>query len=156
MPKLNHVKKARKDNSAVKRGESYYWWKFAFGAKQYSKERPPRSRLTQSEYFSTLWDLEDSFDAADSATELETQFEDFRNALEELRDSQEEKLENMPESLQSSPTGELLQERYDALEEWVNEIDGFDTDYDEESDETEEDFCNELVEEFHALFGNGG
>jgi len=48
MARANFVKKARKDNSVVKKGESYYWWKFAYGSKQYSKEAPSRSQLTQS------------------------------------------------------------------------------------------------------------
>ena len=158
MPKLNFVKKARKDNEVVKRGESYYWWKFAFGSKMFSKNRPPRSRLTQSEFFGTLWSLEDSFEGADTAEELATQIEDFRQALEELRDAQEEKKDNMPESLQESTTGELLQERYDGLEEWINGIEGLDTDYDTttSTDGTEGDFCTTLIEEFTCLFGNGG
>lgn len=153
MPKLHFVKKARKDNPVAVRGESYYWWKFAFGSKQFSKAAPSRSRLTQSDFFIRLYDLEDSFTASESAANLADQFEAFSSELEELRDEQEEKLENMPESLQAGPTGELLQERYDALEEWVNEIESLDTDYDEDSDESEEDFVNNVVEEFTSLFG---
>ena len=43
MPRVNYVKKARKNNPAVKRGESYFWWKFRYGGKQYSKTRPRQS-----------------------------------------------------------------------------------------------------------------
>lgn len=156
MPKLNFVKKARKDNPVCKKGESYFWWKFAFGSKQFSSARPERSRLTQSEFFSTVWSLEDCFDGEDanSASELASHIESFVGELEELRDAQEEKRENMPESLQESTTGELLQERYDGLDEWLNNIEGLDTEYDEDSDGTEEEFCANLAEEFVGLFGN--
>ena len=157
MPKLNFVKKARKDNPVAKRGEPYYWWKFAFGSKQYSATRPPRSSLTQSEYFSQLWAMEDGFQGADTAEELASQIEQFKSELEELRDAQEEKKDNMPESLQESSTGELLQERYDALDEWIDELEGLDTDYDTTStDDSEEEFCATLVEEFECLMGNVG
>ena len=162
MPKLNHVLKARKDNPVVKKGEPYYWWKFAFGAKQFSKNSPARSRLTQSEFFSNLWDLEDSFngDNYDNVADLKDAFEEFSSALEEIRDEQEEKRENMPESLQESPTGELLTERYDALEDWINEIDSIETDFDPDDfdpgEDSESQFCENLVEEFTALFGNVG
>ena len=157
MPKLNFVKKARKDNPVAKRGESYYWWKFAFGSKQYSAKNPPRSRLTQSEYFSTLWGLEDGFVPADNAADLATQIEAFKSELEELRDEQEEKLQNMPESLQASPTGELLQERYDALEGWACEIEGLDTaSAPARPADREVEFCDALAEEFNCLMGNAG
>jgi predicted ribosome quality control (RQC) complex YloA/Tae2 family protein len=150
MPKLNFVKKARKDNPVAKRGEPYYWWKFAFGSKQYSATRPPRSGLTQSEYFSTLWGMEDGFEGSDNAEELAGQIEQFKSELEELRDAQEEKKENMPESLQESSTGDLLQERYDALDGWIDQIEGLDT------DGTGEEFCATLIEEFTGLFGDAG
>lgn len=157
MPKLNHVKSARKDNPVAKKGEPYFWWKFAFGSKQFSKNRPSRSRLTQSDYFGRLWDLEDTFpDSFDNTADLKSALEDFVSTLEELRDEQEEKRENMPESLQEAPTGELLQERYDALEEWINEIESLDTDYDSESDETEEEFCAQVVEDLQGQFGDAG
>lgn len=156
MPKLNFVKKARKDNPVVSRGESYFWWKFAFGAKQYSAARPARYRLTQSEFYSTLWSIEDGFEASDIADELADQIETFASELEELRDAQEEKRENMPESLQESTTGELLQERYDQLDEWVSNIEQLETEYDSENDGTEEEFCEALASEFECLFGGAG
>lgn len=161
MPKLNFVKAARKDNPVVKKGEPYYWWKFAFGAKQFSEKRPSRSRLTQSEFFSNLWSLEDDFpDGFDNIDDMKSAFEDFKDALVEMRDEQEEKKENMPESLQESPTGELLQERYDNLDQWADEIEGLDTDFDADDydpgEDSEEQFCGNLHEEFTAMFGNAG
>ena len=41
MPRVHHVKSARKDNPVAKKGESYYWWKFRYGGKRYSKTPRP-------------------------------------------------------------------------------------------------------------------
>jgi hypothetical protein len=56
MPKVNHVKCARKDNPEhdIKAGESYYWWSMmqgSRGVKHYSKTYPKRSQLTNSDFF---------------------------------------------------------------------------------------------------------
>jgi len=159
MPKLNFVKKARKDNPVVSKGESYFWWKFAFGSKQFSKVRPARSRLTQSEFFGQIWSLEDCFvDGIDNSADMKIAFEEFSGDLTTIMEEVEEKKENMPESLQESPTGELLTERYEALEGWIGEIEALETDFDADDfdDKTEEDFCGEVYEEFTALFGSAG
>lgn len=161
MPKLNHVAKARKDNPVVKKGEPYYWWKFAFGAKQFSKNRPARSRLTQSEFFGQIWSLEDSFpDGIDTTDGLKSAFDEFIGDLTTIMEETEEKKENMPESLQESPTGELLTERYEALEGWIGEIECLETDFDPDDfdpgEDSEEQFCESVYEEFTALFGSAG
>lgn len=59
MARAHFVKKARKDNPAVKAGESYYWWKFRRGPKRYSKERPRPSQLTQSEFYGQVYGLQE-------------------------------------------------------------------------------------------------
>ena len=62
MPKVHHVKKARKDNRAVKKGESYYWWKFAYSSKRYSKTYPKASQLTQSDKLSRYYEAQETVD----------------------------------------------------------------------------------------------
>lgn len=129
MPRVTHVKSAQKDNPVCKKGESYYWWKFRYGGKRFSLTRPKASQLTQSEYLSTLYGLQERIEEWGSITnedDLEMFKDEIRGELEELRDTTEESRENMPESLQESPTGELLQERYDALDAAIDEIDGLD------------------------------
>lgn len=116
MPRLHFVKKARKDNPAVKAGESYYWWKFRYAGKRYSKERPRRSQLTQSAYLGTVYDLEDALVAFGDAADTEGLVLDLDN----LRDECENSLDNMPQILQeTSESGMLLQERIDALEDGI-------------------------------------
>jgi len=143
MPRVHYVKKARKDNPAVKAGEPYFWWKFRYGGKRYSKTRPRNSQLTQSAYFSSVYSLQEyveDFELEDP-TDMETLVDEVRSQIEDLRDETQSSLDNMPESLQYSPTGELLQERVDALDNVESELDYIDEfDFDEEEfDEPEPD-----------------
>lgn len=128
MPRVTHVKSARKDNRVAKKGESYYWWKFRFGGKRYSKTPPKRSQLTQSEFYGQLWDLQDQRDGLCGNTDLESLegfTEDVTNIAQQLVDLGEEcagKRDNMPESLQDSETGQLLEERTDRCQEMGDEL----------------------------------
>jgi hypothetical protein len=146
MPRVNHVKRARKDNPVCKKGESYYWWQFAFSSKSFSLTRPRPSQLTRSAYYSPLCaaqeQVEDATcDSVDSLTECR---DGAVSTLEEMRDEQEEKIQNMSEhGLEYTPSGEMIQERYDALEEAISELENIDCDledYDEDSEEDEESF----------------
>lgn len=128
MPRLHYVKKARKDNPVAKKGESYYWWQPAFSFKRYSKEMPPRSQYaTQSAFLSALYDLEDNitnrFDGVSDADEIQSVVHEIRDELQELYDQCEESFNNIPEQLQYASAGELLQERIDNLDQWMNDID---------------------------------
>ena len=152
MPRVNHVRKARKPNPIVSQEDidyvkehpesnrsSYYWWKFRFGGKRYSKTRPRASQLTQSEFYGAIYGAQE-----DLADAIPCTVEDYKDAVQAYADAVEEqgqlcqeKLDNMPESLQYAPTGELLQERIDACESAYDEITSF---MDDEPDVSEEDF----------------
>jgi len=130
MARVTHVKKARKayKSDGIKKGDSYYWWKFRYSGKIRSKTPPRPSQLTQSAFLSTLYQIQESIedysiDEAGSVSDIECFVDEVKSQIEELRDQCEESRENMPESLQDSPTGELLQERYDALDDWHSELD---------------------------------
>lgn len=123
MAKVHFVKSARKDNPVAKVGEPYYWWKPMTGgrggSKRYSKEYPSRSQLTQSEFLSALYALEDG-----DMVRAETP-EDFHavaEALRELGQEQQDKFDNMPEGLQQGETGQLIEERAQGCESWADEI----------------------------------
>jgi len=137
MPRVTYVKKARKDNPVCKKGESYFWWKFRYGGKRYSLTRPRQSQLTQSAYFGTIYGMQEGIEDAsvDCVEDFETLKDDITGQVDELRDETQGSLDNMPESLTYSPTGELLQERIDALEGIESEIDCI-----EEFDFDEDDF----------------
>jgi chromosome segregation ATPase len=131
MARANFVAKARKDNRVALKGESYYWWKFRYGPKHYSKTRPHRSQLTQSAFYSQLWQLEDDFEGALSAVkdlqQVDELIESMIGDLEALMDECQESLDAMPESLQeSSMSGELLAERIEGIEGWISELQSID------------------------------
>jgi hypothetical protein len=145
MPRVNYVKKARKDNPAVKAGEPYYWWKFRFGPKRYSKTRPARSQLTQSEFLATVWDLQDEFVV--SSDNIEGDIEDLVSTLEELRDQCQDSLDNMPESLQeTSDAGALLQERIENLDSAIDDLQAIDP-------EPDLDEINGMVQDAIGIIG---
>ena len=165
MPKVNYVKKARKDYSeaGIKRGDSYYWWKFPYGPKIRSATHPKRSQLTQSEFLAWYYDLQDHI--ADLTPEDFDQIEAERDAVVDEVDDQigelEGRLDNMPDGLrEESDSGQLLQERIDLLTEWRDSLESADADmyremaldgdiYDEDADERDPD---ELEDEALAAF----
>jgi len=143
MPRVTHVKSARKDNQVCKKGESYYWWKFRYGGKRYSLTYPKGSQLTQSAYFGTLYSLQESIEETglSDVDDWESLVQDVTSQLEDLGSETQDSLDNMPESLQSSPTGELLQERVEACESAVSDIECIDEPEEfEEEDFEREDF----------------
>jgi hypothetical protein len=124
MARANFVAKARKDNPVAKRGESYWWWKFRHGPKRYSKDRPRPSQLTQSEFLSQAYEIEER--AADLDFEDETVVDQIREMCDDIQalgEECEERRENMPESLQDSDTGQLLEQRAESCEELRSELD---------------------------------
>jgi hypothetical protein len=155
MAKANFVKKARKDypEHGVKKGESYWWWKFNFSRIKYiSKEKPNRSQLTQSSFFSTLWAIEDGIEKRFAghicSDDIQNELENLISEIEELKDEVQGNLDNMPYQLQESNTGQLLQERIDELENWVSDLNGIDTSIEEGLSEEElENKIEEIIEE---------
>ncbi len=71
MPRVTHVKNARKDNPVCKVGESYYWWKFRYGGKHYSLTPPKASQLTQSVYLGTIYDSQEMWENINDPTSLD-------------------------------------------------------------------------------------
>jgi hypothetical protein len=129
MPRINKVKRARKaiPSAGIEVGQPYYWWKFRFGGKHVSKTYPKPSQLTQSEFLSTIYDINeriDNIDADNAAEEVPAIIDE----LDSLASEQEDKLSNMPDSLQQSPTGELLQNRADAVNDMKSELEDVDLD----------------------------
>jgi hypothetical protein len=126
MPRVHFVKKARKDNPAVKAGESYYWWKHAFGPKRYSKTRPRTSQLKQGKnaaFYAALEAAEDEINRLETIEDLESCKDTLLDELESVQEEYQDGLDAMPEQLQWGSTGESIQEAIDAIEELRNEID---------------------------------
>jgi hypothetical protein len=154
---VHHVKKARKDNPVCKKGESYYWWKFRYGGKQYSLTYPRSSQLTQSEYLGQFYDLQEQVEGmgqpstVEEIEEFADQLENIATEFENLGSEQDDKKYNMPDQLQDSDVGQLLesrsescQEAKDAVEEAATELRSLVSDLeDDPSDEEVETACEE-------------
>lgn len=153
MANVQFVKAARKDypEQGIKKGEPYYWWKFAYGPKCYSKTPPRGSQLTQSEFMQTMLGHEETVSDLLDAFDADTLADDIRAIADEIEsfgDEQTDKFDNMPESLQSGSTGELLTERADACSTIADELRTF-------ADEIETAIndrvvCEETDEEFKS------
>jgi len=137
------------DKILIAKGESYYKWAFQYGPTYYSKTRPRPSQLTQSDFLQRVYGLKEEIEdlsktVFESSESLEDTLNEFKERIEEIRDECQEKLDNMPEQLQYAPSGELLQERIDALDEAHSELDNIYFDY-EAPDEN--DIRKELAED---------
>lgn len=139
------------DRLFCKKGETYYYWAFAFSPKQYSLTMPKASQLTQSEFYGTFYAIQENLE--DSVISNEDDFnmvlEEIKSQCEELRDAQEEKRENMisgNQNLENTPVAELLQERYDAMEDVCSELDNCDWEELEFDDDEFEGMDEEEIE----------
>lgn len=141
------------DTVLIKKGEPYYWWQFMNGGKHISKYRPRQSQLTQSNYLSQLYAIQEQIEDTDAsgfteAGELESYKDEIVSQLEDLKSECEDSLGNMPEHLQETSTaGELLQERIDALYTAIDELESIDFNYDDSDDDEEAE--EENSERFH-------
>jgi hypothetical protein len=143
MTRLHFVKSARKadKNAGIKKGDSYYWWQFAFGSKRKSKTRPARSSYeTQSEFLGAIYDIEDRLAEITDFDDAQSERDSIVDELRELADQCEEKRSNMPDQLQDSGSGEILSNRVDSCNEFADELEGIDLEIEKEDDESDEDF----------------
>ena len=133
------------DTVLIPKGSTYYMWTFRFGGTHRSLTYPMSSQLTQSEFLQRVYGVHENMPQFADKSDLEAWLEETISELEELRDEQEEKRDNMPENLQDAPTGELLQERYDAVDNWIGELEMLkDRCEDEDGDEELEDLVGEI------------
>lgn len=138
MPKVTHVKKARKANKAqgIKKGDSYYWWSVMIGGrghKRYSLTKPKPSQLTNSEFWGAVYGIQEDAEANPPDFEnFESQRDDIVSQLEGIRDETQDKFDNMPDGLQQGDTGQMLEERVSAIDDVISELEGIDLDFDED------------------------
>ena len=124
MARAHFVKKARINHSGIKKGESYYWWSFRFGGKHYSKTPPRPSQLTQSDYLSAAYGLQEQTEdmELDDLVEVAATLLGIADDIRTLGSEQEDKISNMPDSLQEGATADLLRGRAEACEEVAGEL----------------------------------
>lgn len=131
------------DAILIHKGESYWTWAFMNGPQLYSKTRPRQSQLTQSEFMSTYYgimeQIEDWEPEDHDESTLEDFVEDIKSQIEDLRDETQDRLDSMPYQLQESDSGQLLQERIDECDRIVGDLDGIDTSFDYDEDDSEDE-----------------
>lgn len=126
--RANFVKSARRDypEAGIKKGESYWWWKSRYGPKQMSKTRPKESQLTNSEYLSTLLSIEEGIQAIMGTADFDdaiVALEEAEGELDNLRSECEDKVSNLESAFPGGcPSMELLQERADACDALMSEV----------------------------------
>lgn len=153
---------AQKDypEDGIKKGDEYYNWKFRYGGLHRSKTPPKPSQLTQSEFLSQLYDIQDRLAeiSGDDITMLQGDVESISEELNQMAEECREKHDNMPEGLQEGEVGQMLEERADACENAASELDGVDFDinddqtfYDEVKEELEDDLELDSEEELTVI-----
>ena len=134
MAKINRVK-CRKERKCSKCGELIHV------GEEYLRGEPFRRpaicrhvkcglypwELSSSEYVQTVGRLQDCL-TEDYDLTSEDCIEDIKTAVEELMEQLQENYDNMPEGLQYGDTGMLLEERIDALDGVIGDLDGIDYD----------------------------
>lgn len=123
MPRVTFVKSARKPRPeiGVEIGDSYYWWKFMRGPRMNSKTPPRPSQLTRSEFMGPYLEIFEAIEDMEPG-DLEDGLPQAVSDLESLRDETQDKLDNMPEGLQEGDTGQLMQERIEAVEAAIDTL----------------------------------
>ena len=133
----------------IKKGEVYWKWSFRFGGVHRSKSKPRPSQLTQSEYLSAVYGLMETIGDSqpESLEALDGDRSEWAASAREIGEGAQERLDSMPEGLQEGDTGQLLASRIEAMEAWADELEGVDLEYDEECDETEDEWLEERIQE---------
>lgn len=173
MPKVHHVKKARRalPDHDIKVGDSYYWWAnrapgSRSGFKRFSKTPPRPSQTVGSPYMQAAYAIEEGLDDCINldpiltAEDVNALAQSFTEAAEEARSLGEEtreKFDNMPEGLQQGDTGQLLEARADAceavadeLENAASELESWEPDEDCKKEDEIADAAQAAVEEAHS------
>lgn len=134
MPRVHFVKKARKDNPAVKKGESYYHWQRYRSKKQYSVTPPKRSQLTSSGKLATIYDAEDNvgnfgIDSSDrdcllmSLQNFEGAVREAGESFREVSEEYNESADNLEEYFSGSQQIDDIREKAEACETAADDAD---------------------------------
>jgi hypothetical protein len=145
MPKVYHVKKCRKSpgkcgkcGCEIKVGDPYVNWSFrrSVGKAWVADTRircdkpackPTPKDLTSSEFMRALYEIQEhDFTNNTTQEDMESMRDDVIGELESLRDETREKFDNMPEGLQQGDTGQTLEQRCEALDDVIIELQDID------------------------------
>lgn len=161
MGRVHHVKKARKarKDAGIKKGQEYWWVAFKTargGFKRYFTKPPRPSQCTQSEFYSALYGLQEEIEDAKPTdmADLESMRDEWASRARDIGQEQQDKFDNMPEGLQQGDTGQLLEERAQAMDEYADEIEGVDCERDEEAEPEESAQVERVLQEIASVSCN--
>ena len=123
-------------------GETYYEWSFRYGGthRQHAKHgRPKQSQLTQSKMsgvYSAVEAAEDAIQSADCVEDLRSALDECASSVGDVRDEYQEGIDGMisPDGV----VGQESQEKIDALEEFISELESASGSLEDFSDEEPE------------------
>ncbi len=107
-----------------------------------SKTPFKRHQLTSSDYLQRVYVIADETVPAISCPD---DVQSLKDEIEEIKSELEEKLENMPEGLKEGPTGQMLQERMDECDDFLNSLEGLEFMEEHEWEETEREDEDEIA-----------
>jgi hypothetical protein len=168
--KKNKVGTFRCDRCAepIVAGQEFYSWAFRYGGKHYqhtSHGKVKQSQLTQSKMsgvYSAIESASDTIMGADNAADIASALNDCATEVESVKDEYQESFDNMGDGLSQGPTGQEIEEKISALEEFcetlsseASDIESEEFDFDEvEPEEPEkvdaDDSPNEEWEKEHS------
>jgi len=151
------------DRLFCKKGDSYFKWQFKGGSPQFSLTPPKQSQLTQNPFYGALYSIGEELeeldpkDYMDEPTSLEVYKEEVLSQIQEMLDELEEKQGNMEcAGLENVPSYEIVSERLDAVQNWLDEMENIDCELDFETirEEVDSDMEEDTEEERDAEYDN--
>lgn len=163
MPKVNHVKKARKAQGQCGKcgkdlnpGDAYRWWKFRYGGRRVrcmDEGCAPRpSDLTQSPFLAALYDAQDTLEECANAGGPEATGAALHEAADQLREVAEirtEAADNMEDGFgHETEQSTQLREEGESVEYWADEVEDLASELDAwEDEDIEEEDLDDWVQE---------
>ena len=162
MPRVNTKKKNKVGeyrcdacSNPIIGGQTYYEWSFRYGGTHRQHEshgRPKASQLTQSKLsgvYSAVESAESAINDADNVDDIRAALEECASEVESVKDEYQESLDNMIS--QDGSVAQDVQEKIDALESFIDELNNVAGDMDEfDEDEPEEPETSEVDPVAHS------
>jgi len=147
MARVYFVKKAMKDNPAVKKGEPYYHWTPYRSSTRYSAKPPRPSQLCSGKKSEVMAAQETAGDALNEINfdkdtvvdDLTTIAQECADSFRELGEQYRESKENIPENLQEGEMAQNMEQMADSLEEAASNLESLDLEFNVEKEDYTED-----------------
>lgn len=143
--KANKEYNCSKCGNLICKGESYYKIVERFSSPKIrcAQCKPQRSELTNSEYLSWLYNLQDNLSTLYDLREEEAKDELYIE-LEEQQSDLQDRFDNIPEQLQEGDAGQTLQDRIDSLDSAMSDLDYLE--FPQREDVYDEDLTEEEID----------